>query len=1011
MSLPLSHAGGSVDGISAALDLRFASSLSLTSTSGLTPSFSRASGGTFTGSDGLLKYTPLNTVLYSEQLDNVYWSRIASTISADSAVAPDGKTTADKLVETATTSTHRVYKETAGNINGAKYYWSFYAKASERSWVILDSSDATTNFLTWFNLSNGTIGTVDGARTASIQSVGNGWYRCSVYGNLITGTTVGIQAYTATGDGVSSFLGNSSAGLYIWGMQITRSESLGDYAQTTTAANSAPRFNHVYNGSSWVSKGLLIEEQRVNYVKYANDLSTNWANESGATREYNSIVSPDGGTNATKVNVAVSGFSGIYQFPLSNGGSGTYTYSIFAKKGTKDWLIILNAAGAGSSPTFFNISNGTIGTVFSGYSATISDVGNGWYRCILTTASSTTPSWFQIVFVDANNSITPASTGYSYVYGAQIELGSFATSFIPNNTASSVTRSADVCQITGGDFSGFYNQTEGSFAVNYDCPANGTLVQYQANSATSTNIHSAVSIGTTQYFQVYLPPEQALINAGSIAANVSQSLSSAYKINDFAASLNGSAVATDTAGSLPAPTKLIIGSDGSNCNNGHIARLRYFNKRLTNKQLEDLCKPEQQLKLDLNFSSSLSLTPTVGPTPSFSRASTGTYFNASGVLTSAAINAPRFDHVYDGTNWVSKGLLIEEQRTNSVINSNNINGTGWIRSNGSLISNSQTSPDGTVNASEYVGNNGAGYFEFYQQLSLASGIYTNSIFLKSSGTGADIVSMWGYSGNAPVGWFNLANGTSQSGTETGISYTATIKNCGNGWFRCSITNNTATTCMFIFPCRPMTAMGGTTSLSGNGVRSVYVYGAQLEAGAFPTSYIPTVASSVTRSADVCQITGSAFTNLWNASEGSFVLEYDRLAAITSGFSAGYPRYFTVDDGTTSNRMGLLGYTGSPSNEAFYAVVGGVSQGDTLIGASAAGGVFQKIGFGYKANDGAASLNGAAVVADATFSVPTVTNLQIGYYNQASQSPINGHIARLRYYSIRLPNRLLIAKST
>ena len=112
----------------------------------------------------------------------------------------------------------------------------------------------------------------------------------------------------------------------------------------TTAAINGPRFDHVYSGSSWVSKGLLIEEQRVNYVKYANDLSTNWANEAGATREYNSIVSPDGTTDATKLNVTVNGLSGIYQHSLLNGGSGTYTYSIFAKKGTKDWLIILNAA-------------------------------------------------------------------------------------------------------------------------------------------------------------------------------------------------------------------------------------------------------------------------------------------------------------------------------------------------------------------------------------------------------------------------------------------------------------------------------------------------------------------------------------------------------------------------------------------------------------------------------------------------------------------------------------------
>ena len=374
----------------------------------------------------------------------------------------------------------------------------------------------------------------------------------------------------------------------------------------TLAAINEPRFDHVYDGTNWISKGLLIEEQRVNYVKYANDLSTNWANEAGATREYNSIVSPDGGTNATKVNVAVSGFSGIFQFPLLNGGSGTYTYSIFAKKGTKDWLIILNAAGSGSSPTFFNISNGTIGTVFSGYSATISDVGNGWYRCILTTASSTTPSWFQIAFVDANNSVTPASTGYSYVYGAQIELGSFATSFIPNNTASSVTRSADVCQITGSAFTNLWNATEGTFATEGNNSINigvGSSREFAIVGAEKTSTsNEAVTIwkrsadGLSASVTTVGGANPALIYGSSAWADgATGRVAFGFKLNDYASSFNGSAVSTDTSGVMPSGLEeLAIGylrnSGGSigTFFNGHISRLRYFNTRLSNNKLVEL---------------------------------------------------------------------------------------------------------------------------------------------------------------------------------------------------------------------------------------------------------------------------------------------------------------------------------------------------------------------------------------------------------------------------------------
>ena len=412
MSLPLLHAGGSVDGISAALDLRFASSLSLTSTSGITPSFSRASTGTYFNSSGVL----------------------------------------------------------------------------------------------------------------------------------------------------------------------------------TTAAINAPRFNHVYNGSSWVSKGLLIEEQRTNICTYSsNQLNAAWV-PFNSTITASGETDPVGGTSAFRIAETTTSNQRHIAYNTITPSASTFTYSVFAKAQERNWLQLISFDDPNLYYTWFNLSTGVVGTNAAGNTATITAVGNGWYRCSVTrTVASTGAQYIQTGPANGDNNSAYAGdpTKGLLIYGAQVELGAFPTSYIPT-TAAAVTRSADVCQITGGDFSGFYNQTEGSFAVNYDCPANGTLVQYQANSAVSTNIHTAVSIGTTQYFQVFLPPEQALINAGSIAANVSQSLSSAYKLNDFAASLNGGAVATDTAGSLPTPTKLIIGSDGSIYNNGHIARLRYFNKRLTNTKLRFL---------------------------------------------------------------------------------------------------------------------------------------------------------------------------------------------------------------------------------------------------------------------------------------------------------------------------------------------------------------------------------------------------------------------------------------
>ncbi len=424
--------------------------------------------------------------------------------------------------------------------------------------------------------------------------------------------------------------------------------------------------------------------------------------------------------------------------------------------------------------------------------------------------------------------------------------------------------------------------------------------------------------------------------------------------------------------------------------------------------------------LDLNFAANRSLPADYGPTPSFSRASTGTFFNSSGVLTSAAVNVPRFDHILSGGSWVSRGLLVEEQRTNSLTYSEDLTNAAWTKYQLTISGNAATAPDGTTTADKLLETAVSDYHVLYQNVSISSP-KSFSIFLKAAERSAATISFDASGSTTYLAiTFNLSSGTvSQEINNSTATYFATIASVGNGWYRCAVniltignldgtrggrlaTNTTAT---------PTIGGYGLETYLGDITKGILAWGFQYEAGAFTTSYIPTTSSSATRSADVCQITGTSFSSFYNQSEGAFVLEYDRLGAITSSFSGGYPRYFTVDDGSLNNRMGLLGYTGSPSNEAFYAVTGGSSQGDTLIGASSAGGVLSKIGFAYKSNDAAASLNGASVVADTTFSVPTVTQLQIGYYDKSTSSPINGHISRLCYYPTRLTNAQLQSLST
>ena len=109
MSLPLLHAGRTNPGLSAALDLRFALDKSLTAYRGPTPSFSRASTGSYFDGSGVLRYAALNTTLYSEDFSNAYWTKSNATISTNQTIAPDGKNTADLLYPSSTGAARGIY--------------------------------------------------------------------------------------------------------------------------------------------------------------------------------------------------------------------------------------------------------------------------------------------------------------------------------------------------------------------------------------------------------------------------------------------------------------------------------------------------------------------------------------------------------------------------------------------------------------------------------------------------------------------------------------------------------------------------------------------------------------------------------------------------------------------------------------------------------------------------------------------------------------------------------------
>jgi len=257
----------------------------------------------------------------------------------------------------------------------------------------------------------------------------------------------------------------------------------------------------------------------------------------------------------------------------------------------------------------------------------------------------------------------------------------------------------------------------------------------------------------------------------------------------------------------------------------------------------------------------------------FTRASTATFFNSAGVLTSAATNAPRFD--YNPSTLAAQGLLIEESRANSLTYSAQFDNAAWTKVNSSVTADAAVSPNGTSNADKLIEDSSVSVFHRTTSIlvSSTSGTYTASVFLKAAERSFAFLAVTDNITGAMERRINLATGvvdsTNVSGAGSWTSITASSVNIGNGWWRLTITGTQGAGTVLT----TIVSIGDATGArvyTGNGTSGLFVWGAQLEAGAFPTSYIPTTTTALTRAADVASV--NTLSPWYNASAGTIYAE-------------------------------------------------------------------------------------------------------------------------------------------
>ena len=588
------------DDVKPTLDLDFANNKSLiddVSGDNLI-TFTRTTVGTYVDSDGLIKTSNFNAAKNSQTFDNnvpfTLWSPIGlvslpaiTTQTKD----PFGGDNASKIIPASTGAANRIYQNIG--LSGT-FTCSVYAKAAEYNFANIGIFNGTAYETATVDLTTGNVSsTLNSPDDFGSQYIGNGWWRIFVVGtttNLyitIGGVQLGTENLTTTGNDVS--------GIFIFGAQANSGTVLEPYLESKISTNYFPRYDH--DPVTLESLGLLIEESRINVCTFSEDFTgTDWAWQGTSGTITSGFSSPAGNLTASKL-ITSSNTSGRRKD--------------LAPKGV---------SGVTNSAVLFNLLNGEyISTIVGSPTYGSEPISNGWYRYWLTASGYTysiyaksaeytqiqLQAFNQFFYVYAPEAVGGNTTDGILIWGAQVEAGSFPTSYIPTTT-STVTRGPDIATITGSNFDNIYNTDASTIFFRGNITAGPTgayafaSIQKEGADRKNSIILSRRSNSGSRFNHYENTPDIASnididITGPVWIDNSYRNLAAAIGPVSAAFADSGSLIATVTSYQIPSSADgldvLRLGagvSGGISEYNCHISRFTYYPTRLPNATLQEL---------------------------------------------------------------------------------------------------------------------------------------------------------------------------------------------------------------------------------------------------------------------------------------------------------------------------------------------------------------------------------------------------------------------------------------